>query len=261
LIVTEIPKETFILPCRLFVGMIRFISFISLMLIFLVHHALVQLIIRNEKIRFRYYMRSIRNTSRLGLKILNVRVVRSGVRGEVTRQLIVANHLSYLDILVLFRELPSLFITSTEIRDTFLLGHICKLAGCFFVERRREKRSLTTKNRELAGMKEKFEQGFNIFLFPEGTSSDGKGVLPFKATFFQLAVDTETSVIPVCIKYAEESDQVVPWYGDMTFPDHLFRLCLQKKIQVEVKVLDEVKGVEKMTLARICHEKISEAYA
>lgn len=243
------------------VGVMKFFLFICLISFFLIHHGLALIVIRNEKWRLRYFLKSIRITSYLGLRILNVTVSLVGVRGEVSQRLIVANHLSYLDVLILFAHFPSLFVTSTDIRDTFLLGDICKLAGCFFVERKKEKRSLKGKEAELQEMLRKLSLGFNVFLFPEGTSSNGRSVLPFKGTFFQLAVDTKVKVLPLCLKYTGENRGVAPWYGDMTFPDHLFSLCLQKKIKVKLTILSEVEGDEKMKLARICHEKIAEAYA
>jgi 1-acyl-sn-glycerol-3-phosphate acyltransferase len=206
-------------------------------------------------------LKSIQLTSKVALKVLRVKINRVGVRGEVTKRLIVANHLSYLDVLVLSTEFPSLFVTSTEIRDTFLLGDICKLAGCFFVERRRDKRSVATKEIELADMKGKFDQGFNVFLFPEGTSSDGKQVLPFKGTFFQLAIDTNTPVVPMVLKYEGENRDVPPWYGDMTFPDHLYSICSAKDLEVTLTVLPEVMEEEKMKFAKTCYEHISHAYA
>ncbi len=243
------------------IAVVKMGLFFSLILLFLIHHSLAGIILRNEEKRLRYYLKSIRFTAALVMFILNVKVQTTGVRGEVKKRLIVANHLSYLDVLVLFRDFPSLFVTSTEIRDTFLLGDICKLAGCFFVERRRDKRSLQTKDLELKDMQRKFSLGFNIFLFPEGTSSDGRGVLPFKGTFFQLAVDTMTNVVPICLKYTGENRDVFPWYGNMTFADHLYRVCLEEKIEMTLSVLPEVETVEKMQLAKICHQKIVEAYA
>lgn len=230
------------------------------MMLFVIHHTLVSLFIWNEKSRLKYYLRSISLTSKLALKVLNVRVAYEGVRGEVNQKLLVANHLSYLDVLILFAEYPSLFITSTEIRDTFLLGRICKLAGCFFVERRKQKHTPETKNTELESMKEKLSEGFSVFLFPEGTSSDGSGVLPFKGTFFQMAVDAEIDVQPLCLKYMGENKDVAPWYGDMTFPDHLYGLCKQKEINAKVVSLPSLRGTSKMQLAGESFALISEAY-
>lgn len=241
-------------------GIFKFIAFSGLMCLFLIHHTLVSLFIWNEKLRLKYFLQSISLTSKLALKVLNVRVDYQGQRGEVNQKLLVANHLSYLDVLILFSEHPSLFITSTEIRDTFLLGRICKLAGCFFVERRKDRHTLNTKTSELNMMKEKLNAGFNVFLFPEGTSSDGSGVLPFKGTFFQMAVDTDIDVQPLCLKYIGENRDVPPWYGDMTFPDHLFKLCKQDEIKAKVISLPILRGTTKMQLASDSFASVSGAY-
>lgn len=242
-------------------GILKYITFNLLLLVFLFHHVLVWLFIRDEEKRLCYFLRSIQLTSRVGLKLLNIKINKNGTAEAIRGRLIVSNHLSYLDVIVLFSEFPSLFVTSTEIRDTFLLGHICRLAGCFFVERRRSHRSLLTKERELSSMKEKLNQGFNVFLFPEGTSSDGKQVLPFKGTFFQLAVDTQTTVVPICLKYEGRNRDVFPWYGDMSFPDHLFKVCQEPEVEVSVTILENAFAPEKMQLAKICQQEIAQVYA
>ena len=242
------------------IGILKFSVFIFLMLLFVIHHTVASLLIWNEKLRLKYFLKSISLTSKLALKVLNVRVAYEGQRGEVNCSLMVANHLSYLDVLILFAEYPSLFITSTEIRDTFLLGRICKLAGCFFVERRKTLHTPMTKVEELSSMKKKIDEGFNVFLFPEGTSSDGSNVLPFKGTFFQMAVDAEIDVQPLCLKYTGENKDVPPWYGDMTFPDHLFNLCKQREITAKVISLPVLRGQSKMQLANDSYLSVSGAY-
>ena len=246
---------------QFFTGVFRYVLFLALMAFFILHHSVVSLLIFNEKVRLHYFLKSISLTSKVALKLLNVKVSKSGVGGEVRQRLIVANHLSYLDVLILFAHFPSLFVTSVEIRETFLLGRICRLAGCFFVERRKKKHYAETKLLELKQMNEKLRQGFNVFLFPEGTSSDGSSVLPFKSTFFQLAVDTQTKTRPMCLKYTGENAHISPWHGDMTFADHLFKVCLQREITVCLTVLEEVEGSEKTALAKLTHGIISEAYA
>lgn len=241
-------------------GLVKYFLFFLIVLTFLVHNTLADLLIRNEKVKLRYFLWSISRTCKVALRLLNVRVSIEGAKAEIRQKLIVSNHLSYLDAIILFAYFPSLFITSVEIRETFLLGRVCKLGGCFFVERRKSRRSMETKNNELKAIKEKFSQGFNVFLFPEGTSSDGSGVLPFKGTFFQLAVDTGTKVQPMCLKYTGPNAHVSPWYGDMTFPDHLFKICLQREITAHLTILEEVEGTEKMAFAKKTQEMISEAY-
>ena len=98
-------------------------------------------------------------------------------------------------------------------------------------------------------------------MFPEGTSSDGLEVLPFKTTFFQLAVDSKTPVIPICLKYLGAGARHVPWYGDMTFPDHLLKLCFQKEILVNLTEQDEIQASDRFEFAKVAHKYISEEYA
>lgn len=247
-------------PFYVFFGLFRFLAFFLVMMLFLVQHSLMALLISNEKKRLKLYLKSISFYSRLGLLVLNVKVSLHGVRGEVKQKLIVANHLSYLDVLILAAFYPGLFITSVEIRETFLLGQLTQLAGCFFVERRKAKRTEETKKMELADIGEKLALGHNIFLFPEGTSSDGCQVLPFKATFFQLAVDADIPVQPLALSYSGEGHEAVPWYGKMTFPDHLLRLCMQKEINAHVIRLEEVKGDDRFYLARTTQDMIRTTY-
>ena len=113
---------------------------------------------------------------------------------------------------------------------------------------------------ELKLIKEKFIMGHNIVLFPEGTSSDGTRVLPFKNTFFQVAIDTKTKVVPLCLKYTGKNHQISPWYGDMSFIDHLFKVCMQKEICAEIRVLNEISDEDKFSLSLQAQKLISEEY-
>lgn len=233
--------------------------FAMTMIALIVHHEIIKLFIKDEK-RLAHYLKSISFYADFALKVLNIEVQVDDYK-EVKQKLIVANHMSYIDVIILFSRYPSLFITSVEIRDTFLLGRITKLAGCFFVERRK---SLLTKEKilgELNDMKFKLSQGHNVFLFPEGTSSDGKGVLPFKNSFFQLAIDGNVSIQPLCLNYGEKAS-IISWYGDMTFFSHLMKVCLEKKITAKIKQLPsiETSGQDRFTLGTLSHKFISEAY-
>lgn len=253
-------KKEIVNPFYVMLGLLRFSAFILVMLSFLIVHTCLVLFVRNENKKLQLYLKSIPFFAQIGLLVLNVKVSLHGLRGEVKQRLIVANHLSYLDVLILGAFYPSLFITSVEIKETFLLGKLTELAGCFFVERRKEKRTETTKGEELENMAQKLNAGHNVFLFPEGTSSDGCQVLPFKATFFQLAVDANIPVLPLTLSYSGAGKDAVPWYGKMTFPDHLFKLCMQKEIYAHVIRAEEVKGSDRFELARLTQNIIRTTY-
>lgn len=253
-------------------AVLKFAGVLAIIMTHLVHHSLIQFIIRDEQKRLRYFLRSIARTAGWALKILNVKVEFPNGRSDLSKSFIVCNHVSYLDALVLFHYYPSLFITSVEIRETFLLGKLCDLAGCFFVERRLRKRDPQTINREMSSMKQRLSEGFSILLFPEGTSSNGSSVLPFKTPFFQLVIDCQVPLYPLCLKYVSINDQkfspanadFVCWYGDMTFPDHLFTLCRQKNVVAHVTEIPAIHPDpthDRVGLARLSQGLISEAYA
>lgn len=239
---------------------LKFLSMLAMIFLFLIHHSLLKLLVFDENRRCHFYLKSIAAYAKITQMILNMKIKYKNFLDKKESSLIVVNHLSYVDILILASRYPSLFVTSTEIKETPVLGWITDLAGCFFVERRKSKIILGTKENELRLMKEKIEHGFSILLFPEGTSSDGSRVLPFKATFFQLASDLNIPVRPITLKYLGESGKVVPWYGSMTFIDHLFKVCFSEKIEAEITELDPILSCNKFELSTKSYEAISECY-
>lgn len=245
---------------ELFCGLIQLTVFLFLLVLFIIHHSLIDLIIINQTIKQKYFLKSISWTSKIALKILNVKIKIKGDLSFLNSSVLVSNHLSYLDVMILFAYSPSLFITSTEVRDTFFLGRITKLAGCIFVERRPEKRTSETKNIEIMSLTTQMKKGFSIFFFPEGTSSKGKKVLPFKSTFFQIALDTNSKVTPLCLRYEGENSSIIPWFGDMTFLDHLYLLCMQDKIHAELTILSPVTAESRKDYALKTFDLISDHY-
>lgn len=152
--------------------------------------------------------------------------------------LIVSNHLSYLDVLVLASKIPSCFVTSLEIKQTPFLGQLTALAGCLFVDR---------KNRsglkgEINELRDALKSGLNVIVFPEATSTDGSEVLRFKRPLFESSVATGKAILPLTINYQSisetavgvENRDVVCWYGAMDFFPHFLKLLEQTEVQVEV---------------------------
>lgn len=242
-----------------FLATFKCLTFFTMLFVFFIHHSFLFLFFNVDK-RLDFIMKSMKYYTIVGNKILNIKV-----KGVFNREnypkgfLIVANHLSYIDFFVLFLYYPSLFITSVEIKNTFLLGQVSKMAGCFFVERRKQLLNEKIKKIELDKIKEKLTKGFNVFLFPEGTSSNGNNVLPFKAHFFQIA-ECGIPVLPICLKYRGKSGQIVPWYGSRKFFNHFFQICLLRNIEVEIVELPQVKSSDKFELSKKLHEKICEYY-
>jgi len=242
------------------IGTFKFILFLNFLLLFIFHHSIAFFLISEKRKRLKYFIKSISIYSNLALKVLSIRVDINQKLKVCNPYLIVANHQSYTDILILAAHYPSLFISSVEVQETPILGHLCELAGCSFVERRKSKRTEQTKIKEFEEIKERLLDGANITLFPEATTTNGDTVLPFKSTFFQTVIDTQTSVLPVVINYQGESRFVVPWYGEMTFLDHLFRLCQLNEISVTIKELNPIWKNDRFELAQNAHELVLSNY-
>lgn len=209
--------------------------------------------------------------SRLGLRILGVVVERRGARSRPEEAaLYVGNHLSYLDILILASELPTSFVTSEEIRAVPLLGKLCELGGCLFVERRSRARL----EAEVQELSEALRHGLNVTIFPEATSTNGEAVLRFRRPLFRSAKESLCAVVPFCLSYSRIDGEkvnalnrdLVCWYGDMEFVAHLWKLAGKKRIDVRLNWLDRQTDhqinldMSTESMAAIAHEAVAEVY-
>jgi 1-acyl-sn-glycerol-3-phosphate acyltransferase len=242
---------------NLILGAIKFFLFLKILVIFMIHHSIVDFLITEKKRRLNFYIKSISSYSKLALNLLCIKIEKNSQNSHLKSSVIVANHQSYIDILILAAHYPSLFISSVEVKETPILGLLCELAGCSFVERRKSRQSETTKAQELFEVSQRLQEGANITFFPEATTTNGDTVLPFKSTFFQTAIDTQSPVLPIVIKYNDKAKFVVPWYGEMTFLDHLFKLCQLNEITVTLKVLDPIWKNDRFQLAEKAHKNIA----
>jgi len=173
-----------------------------------------------------------------------------------TRGLLVCNHLSYLDILVIGAIRPAAFVAKREVERWPVLGWFARLAGTVFVHR--EKRSDVT--RATAEIKEALETGALVVLFPEGTSSDGDTVLPFKSALLEPATRQDHAVSACFIHYAisdgSVADEVCYW-RDMTLVPHLMNLLGKRGISAHVS-FTPIQGDygDRKELARQLHAEV-----
>lgn len=208
--------------------------------------------------------------SRLALSAVGARVnVKNAGRMRRIRgaTLIVSNHVSSLDILVLSSIIPSVFVTSVELGSTFPAGLIARLAGSIFVERRRP----AGLRREVSEISSVLGLGLPVTLFPEGTTSGGEGVRPFKNSLFEAALKAGTEILPVCIIYkavdgipiTEHSRDRIFYYGGMKFLTHVKRLISVKRIDVDLHILEPLTPGHhdsRKQLAELSHRMISSTY-
>ena len=210
---------------------------------------------RNSAEHYKKTANRIADYSNRALRILGIRTYLVDMPPEIKSGLIVANHLSYLDVLVLSRVAPFLFITSVEVKHSFGLGLITRLAGCLFVERR----SRTHLRSESSRIEEVLASRIPVVLFPEGTSSNGADVLPFRPALFQSAIDAN---VPVHLFQIHYDDEAVPYFGEHAFLPHLLKLCSRKKIRASLKYLGRLRPEvgDRKTLANHAEIRIRSAH-
>ena len=172
----------------------------------------------------------------------------------------ISNHLSYLDILVHAAFNPCTFVTSQEIKETPFLGPICLFSGSLFVERRSKKNLIG----EIDSLAFLLERGLSLCVFPEATSTDGRGVLTFKSPLFKSAVKGKRPVVPLTLNYLAldqlpvdvTNRDLICWYGEMTFFPHLWKLLHIRKIQAELVSSPSLFSPHYRELAKMVEEKI-----
>ena len=161
-------------------------------------------------------------------KIVGIRIETVGEPCSTRPVLFVANHCSYLDIVALGAKLDASFIAKKEVAGWPGIGPMARIAGTVFVERRaRHSRTQRDLMSTLLGLGKN-----SLILFPEGTSSNGQGVLPFKSSLFSM-VEGELRnlpVQPVSVSYTRLDGMPLgrgwrshyAWYGDMELAPHLW---------------------------------------
>jgi 1-acyl-sn-glycerol-3-phosphate acyltransferase len=200
--------------------------------------------------------RWVQKSFQLFLSILRVRTWVSGdVRHLHQGGVLVANHISYLDIPIIGALVPVAFLTSTEVQKSFPEGWMAKVGGSLFVDRMHR----STVASGIRDMQELVASGGNAAFFPEGTSSKGEGVLPFKSSLFETAVLAGVPIIPVAIRYTKGSE-TVSYHGDHRFLAHFWRVLRLKSIDVRISVLEPLKGEDRKMLAKLSHDRIEQSY-
>lgn len=208
--------------------------------------------------------------ARVILFLLGVRVRvkhRERLRTSSHARLIVANHLSYIDVLVIASFVPSVFITSVELKESALLGTLARLGGSIFVERRRP----SGLKREINDIASVLGQGMPVVLFPEGTTSNGDRVRPFKNALFDAAIIARAVIVPVCFRYtrvnhvplSRQNRDAVFYHGGISFLKHAPALMTLRSIEVEVQVLKLIGTGDRHTrkeAAALAHRAICTAY-
>ena len=196
---------------------------------------------------------------------LHVRVVgAAAAKGQGRRVIYAANHCSWLDIPVLGGQLEACFVSKDEIARWPGVSLVARLGRTVFVSRQRR-----ATGRERDDMRGRLAAGDDLLLFPEGTSSDGSRVLPFRTAFFSVAEGEAPPLIqPVSVVYdrlgslptRRGTRAVFAWYGDMDLASHFWRLGRLRGMRVTVLIhppLDPATYANRKLLAQAAWDRVA----
>jgi 1-acyl-sn-glycerol-3-phosphate acyltransferase len=174
-----------------------------------------------------------------------------------THGLVVANHLSYLDILVLSAAMPCFFVAKVEIGGWPFFGKASRIGGTIFVDRSSVASNMTVAKQMTERLK--LSIPIPVLLFPEGTSTDGSSILRFHSRLIDPATSIGAPITTACIRYVIDggiAERELCWYGDDPFAPHLWKALGVAGFHAEVKFGEPRVYPDRRTAADATHEEI-----
>lgn len=166
---------------------------------------------------------------------LAIKLVVHGQPPLVGPVLLVANHISWLDIIVMHAARHCRFISKADIKHWPVVGTLATAAGTLYIERASRRDAM----RVVHQMAEHLQHGDVLAIFPEGTTGDGVRLLPFHANLFQAAIAAGTPVQPVALRFIDGRNgtpSLAPCYiGEDTLLDSLWRTLCADNLVAEVR--------------------------
>jgi 1-acyl-sn-glycerol-3-phosphate acyltransferase len=169
--------------------------------------------------------------------IVNLHVSKDGELPD-RRAILVSNHISWLDIIVIGQYLPAYFVAKSDIAGWPVIGYLAKQGGTIFI-RRGNKQHIRTTAEKMVWL---LRQNGNIIAFPEGTTTKGAEVLHFHSSLFQPALLTRSTIQPVALQYLGTAKEHAPFVGDDAFVPHLLKMLTLDKIEVQLSFLPAISS-------------------
>jgi 1-acyl-sn-glycerol-3-phosphate acyltransferase len=166
-------------------------------------------------------------------RLMRILGIRFSIHGTPVEggQMIVCNHISWLDIPLVGAALCNRFVAKSEIQHWPVAGWLAKCIGTFYI-----RRGPGGSRPLLEKLRPHLKAGGSVVIFPEGTTTDGREVLPFHPRLFQAAMDAHCIVQPVALRYGPAPDgrELAPFIGDDTLVDHIVRLLRSPGLSAEL---------------------------
>jgi 1-acyl-sn-glycerol-3-phosphate acyltransferase len=181
------------------------------------------------------------------------------LKSSVTPLLLVANHVSWIDALIIQSIQPSIFVAKSEVQKWPVIGSIATACGVIFVDRS----SPNSARRMVDDVSSALHHGYCVAGFPEGTSSEGTSVNLFHPNIFEAAINHHTHVQPVAIRYTNPQTgslcMKAAFIGDIGFVESLHQVITAKGIVAKVHLGDMLspQGHSRKTLAVLSHRSVT----
>ena len=187
------------------------------------------------------------------LKCFNIRLTTYGnlPDAQTNGVMFVANHISWLDIHAINSVIPLQFIAKSEVSNWPIFGYLVRKSGTLFIDRTRRKDAA----RIVPIATQRLQNGDNVGFFPEGTTTVGTSLLSFKSSIVQAAIDAETKIWPIAIRYPLPNggaNTQMAYAGDTTMGESIFNVLKQKNPSVELHFLTPISthGASRQTLTQ-----------
>ena len=209
------------------------------------------------QIRFAPWL--LRGTARRLLRVLGIRVTRTGSALPTARALVVANHISWLDILAMLATADVRLLAKSEVGAWPVIGRLAHLSGAVFIDRERPHALPAT----IGEIRDALAAGDVVAAFPEGTTSCGHHGVPYRPAVFQAAIDAGVPVVPLAFHYRTPDGARTPqpaFIGDETLMTSLRRVVRMPSLIVDVRVsgsLHPQPGASRGALVRVVQGAVS----
>jgi lyso-ornithine lipid O-acyltransferase len=201
--------------------------------------------------------------------ILDIKVTVVGDEGQLERggYVIICNHVSYVDGIILGSLFPVVFVSKKEVKSWPVIGQWNTLCGTIYINRQR-KELVPLLIEEIS---RKLTQEANVLLFPEGTSTNGERMLPFQTAPLAAPLRKRAVIVPVTLTYksvegkpvSASNRDLIYWYGDMNFVNHFWKLLSLRGIEALVTLQPKIEcfryqdnSAGRRRLAEDCYNRV-----
>ncbi len=185
-------------------------------------------------------------------------IAHTGVEPGSRGRMLLANHVSWIDVFAIHAAVPSRFVAKAEIGDWPLLGILVTRVGTLYIERGRRHAVASMNHR----VRERLKDGETVAVFPEGTTTDGRSLLPLHSNLIAPAMEVGAECWPLALRYSEhgEPSSAAAFVGDIGLVASLWNILVARRLQIELAFLEPVPTAgsrDRHHVAEVAAERIA----